>query len=101
MSIANLYWLPTMVLLVILVAAVVACFVLLPSLRVYRRKRNWIIYGVIALLLGLTAFEAYDTWIGPAIVTYSFDAEENQFRAGINQFDVTCTSLATDRQAST
>ncbi len=52
------------------------------------------------MLLSGTAFEAYDASLGPAIVTYSFDAPEGNFHAGrTNQFNIVCTSLG-QRQTS-
>jgi hypothetical protein len=98
MSIANVYWLPTTVLLVVLIVAVLACFLAFSSLRVYRRRRNWIIYAFIVVLIGVTAFEAYDTSIGPAIITYSIHTTENQFSAvTTNRFEIECTNLGNRR----
>jgi hypothetical protein len=89
-----------MVLLVFLIVTVLSCFAFFSSLRVYRRKRNWIIYAFIALLLGSVAFEAYDTSLGTAVVTYSFESAEDRYHAGrTNQFNIVCTSLS-QRQTS-
>lgn len=100
MSVANLYWLPTVILLIVLVVAVAVSFVIIPSLRKYSHRRNWLIYAIIILLLSIIAFEAYDTSIGPPLVTYSFDTADNQFvSSAVNRFNITCTSLS-NRQTS-
>ena len=93
MSMASLYFLPSIVLLIVLLIAVPVCFLLFSSLRQYRRKRNLLVYTVLALMLSLLAFEAYDQFVGTAIVSYSL-AGEPFFANRVNPIEVTVENLA-------
>ncbi len=92
MSIAN-YFIPYAVHLTIILVVILICFLKFQSLRKYRRKRNLLVYAVLAILVGLLAYETYNQFLGPAIVSYSV-VGGNQFYAGqVNQFTVSCENL--------
>jgi hypothetical protein len=65
-----------------------------PSLRVYRKKRNLLIYSVLVLTLSLLASQSYDLFLGPTCVSYSLDNGEKQFYTGrINTFSVSSHNM--------
>jgi hypothetical protein len=93
MSMASLYFLPSVVLLIVLLITIPICFLMFSSLRKYRRKRNLLVYTVLALMLSLLAFEAYDQFVGPAIVSITL-AGEPFFANRVNPIEVTVENLA-------
>jgi hypothetical protein len=80
---------------VALVTVLIVVFVLLlkfPSLRKYRRKRNILIYTVVALTLVLLVYQT-DFVTRVAIVTYSIDTGVGRFYLGrINEINVYCSN---------
>ncbi|MCL5877882.1 MAG: hypothetical protein M1540_08740 [Candidatus Bathyarchaeota archaeon] len=93
MAIAAPCPIPYILLFIMIFTILVICLFKIPSLRTYR-KRNLVIYALFALLLSVPMYQAYDTTIGPAIVTYRLDTAEDHFSAGkTNTFNITCTNL--------
>jgi hypothetical protein len=93
MSMASLYFLPSVVLLIVLLITVPLCFLRFLSLRKYRRKRNLLVYIILVLMLSLLAFEAYDQFVGPAMVSITL-AGEPFFANRVNPIEVTVENLA-------
>lgn len=73
------------------VLVVAAIFLKYPSIRVYWRKRNILIYVAVALVLSLIAYEAIDVAAGPDWITFSTQKTQTPiFPAQQNQFSITC-----------
>jgi len=78
----------------VFLAVLSVCFFKVPSFRVYRKRRNLIIYAVSALILGLLAYQAYDSFLGPAYVSYSLENGETRFYAGrVNTLSVSSSNM--------
>lgn len=93
MAIAYISPVPYIILIVVCLAIVSVCFFKFPSFRIIRRKRNLLIYSVLAFIFGLIAFQAYDVSLGPALVSFSIDNGGNQFYSGqVNQLNISCSS---------
>jgi hypothetical protein len=55
-----------------------------------------LIYSVLILILSLTAYQAYDLFLGPAWVSYSIDNGGKQFYPGrVNTFGVVSSNMGT------
>lgn len=93
MSIASLYFLPSIVLLIVLLITVPICFLKFSSLRKCRRKRTLLVYTVLALMLSLLAYGTYDQFVGPAIVSYSLEGEPF-FANRVNSIEVSVENLS-------
>ncbi len=92
MSIAN-YFIPEIILLITLLVGVAVSFLVFSSLRKYRRKRNLLIYVALAIILSVLAYQTYDSYLGPAIVSYSLESEP--FLANrVNPLEVSAESLS-------
>lgn len=93
MTMADIYF-PVLldVHLIVLSVIVVFCFFKFPSLRKYRKKSNLAIYALVALMLGFLAYESYDLHLGPAVVSYMADDEQQFYAGAVNQFIVSCKS---------
>jgi hypothetical protein len=75
MSIANLCFVPCVVLLSAISIIVLLCFLKFKSLRKYRRRRNWFVYAFIALTIYTLAYQIYDQSLGFSIIRYSLESE--------------------------
>ncbi len=89
---------PYIVLFALITIVALACLVKFSSLRKYRRKRNLLVYGFIALLLSLTGYQAaniaHEAYTGPMMVTYDIEYNGNPLYAGqTSQFTVCCENL--------
>ena len=84
---------PFIGLFIVCFAVFLVCLVKFPSLRVYRRKRNLLIYFALSLLLSLIAYPAAVVPLGPNYVSFGIDKTQTPIYSGQpNQFSVTCTS---------
>ena len=84
---------PYIILLAICMIVVIVAFWKYPPIRVYRRKRNLLVYAVLILILSLIAYQAYDVSLGPNYVSFGIEKTESPIYAGQeNQFGVTCYS---------
>ncbi len=95
MSIIDLrsYAIPYILLLVVCLFVFLVCLVKIPSLRVYRQKRNLLVYTMLVLVLGLIAYRAYDISLGPNYISFEIKKTQTPIYAGKeNQFSVTCYS---------
>ncbi len=95
MAIAMPSPIPYIILFSVIVIITIACFAMISSLRKYRSRKNLVVYGVVALMLGLTAYlavnVAYEASMGPMMVTYDLNHRGTPFYAGqTSQFTVTC-----------
>lgn len=89
----SVYAFPYAIVLTVLALIVFTLFFKFPSLRRYRKKRNLLIYGAIALVAVLLVFQAHDVAIGPTHISYMFDCGTGEFSSGrTNQFNVTCSN---------
>ncbi len=90
---------PYILLFILIMVVALACLLKFSSLRNYRRKRTLLVYGVVALLLSLTAYQAgyigYEASMGaPMMVTYDIEYHRTQLYAGQNsEFTITCENL--------
>ena len=89
---------PYIVLFVIITVVALACLVKFSSLRKYRKKRNLLVYGVVALLLSLTGYQsvnvAYQASMGTMMITYDVEFHRAPLYAGqTSQFTVSCEVL--------
>jgi hypothetical protein len=93
-SIAYVSPVPYAILLIVSLVIITVCFLKLPSLRAFHKRRNLLIYVISALILSLIAYEACDSSLGPTVVSYNLETETNQFYGGqVNQFNISCTNL--------
>ena len=85
---------PYIMLLVVCLIVVIVAFWKYPLMRVYRRKRNLLVYAVMILVMSLIAYQAYDVSLGPDyILSFGIQKTASQIYAGQeNQFVVTCYS---------
>ena len=84
---------PYIILLAICMIVVIVAFWKYPPIRVYRRKRNLLVYAVSILILSLIAYQAYDVSLGPNYVSFGIEKTQTPIYAGQeNQFGVTCYS---------
>lgn len=84
---------PYLALLGVIVLVVAAVFIKYPNFRSYHRRRNVLAYTVIILIIGLTAYQAYNTYLGPNDVAFSIQKTETPIYSGQqNHFSVTCNS---------
>lgn len=84
---------PYIILLAICMIVVIVAFWKYTPIRVYRRKRNLLVYVVSILIIGLIAYQAYDVSLGPNYVSFGIEKTESPIYAGQeNQFGVTCYS---------
>jgi hypothetical protein len=64
-----------------------------PSLKIYRRKRNLLVYTALVLFFSLIAYQAYTISLGPNYVSFNIQKTETPILAGQqNRFSVTCNS---------
>lgn len=92
MSVANLYFIPCIFLIVLSSIIILLCFVKFKSLRNIRRRRNWAIYASL-VLLGLVFYQAYYASLGPNSVYFSLQKPQTPVYSGHeNQFSITCSS---------
>lgn len=92
MSVANLYFIPCIFLIVLTSIIILLCFVKFKSLRNIRRRRNWAIYASL-VLLGLLFYQAYYASLGPNSVYFSLQEPQTPVYSGHeNQFSITCSS---------
>jgi hypothetical protein len=85
---------PFIALFLVIVVVAAACFFKFPSLRVIRKKRNWVAYLIVPLLLGLVVYEAYDTSLGTPTIVSTVDLGNQHFPAGqVGTFSVTCENF--------
>lgn len=97
MSVANLYFIPCIFLIIITSIIILLCFVKFKSLWNYRRRRNWTIY-VLLVLLGLLFYQAYYASLGPNDVYFSLEKPQTPIYSGHeNQFSITCRSGGLNR----
>ncbi len=83
------YATPYIIAIIVCIIAFSALVLGVSSLR-SRRKRSIAVYAVMALTLGLLAFQAHDVALGPTHVSYRFYPSTNEFYAGqVNQFNIT------------
>ncbi|MCW3983635.1 MAG: hypothetical protein NWE96_06520 [Candidatus Bathyarchaeota archaeon] len=94
MSIANLYFVPYVILFIALTVIVLVCFLKFPSLRKYQKKRNIAVYFVLAIIFSLLAYETYDVSLGPAVISYKIASEKQIYAGQVNQLVVSCESLS-------
>ncbi len=94
MSIANLYFVPYVILFIALTVIVLICFLKFPSLRKYRKKRNITAYFVLAIIFSLLAYETYDVSLGPAVISYQIGSDKQIYAEQVNQLVVSCESLS-------
>jgi hypothetical protein len=91
MSVANLYFVPCVFLIVLSSIIILLCFVKFKSLRNIRRRRNWVIYASL-ILLGLLFYQAYYASLGPNEVYFSLQKPQIPVYSGHeNQFSITCS----------
>jgi len=91
--------LPYIVVFVAVLIVVLVLLVKFPSLRKYRRKRNILIYLVVALTLVLLVYQI-DFVTRVAVVDYSIDARGLRFYPGeVNEISVYCSNSG-DRACS-
>ena len=84
---------PYVILLIVCATIFVALFWKFPSLRNYRKKRSLLVYPLMALVLALVVFQAYDVSLGPALVSYTLSNSNRAFVAGqVNQLDLSSSS---------
>jgi len=70
------------------------CFIKIRSLRNIHKKRNWLFYAAIVLIVVVAAYAAYEDSLGPAIVSYRTADGQNYFYPDrVNQLTVTCSNL--------
>ena len=87
----SIYAFPYAAALTIFALIVLTLLFKFPALRQYRKKRNLLIYGAIALVAVLLVFQAHEVAIGPTHISYMFDCGADEFSSGhANQFNVTC-----------
>jgi hypothetical protein len=94
MSVANLYFIPLCFLFTIVSIVVIACFLKFQSLRKYRRKRNWLIYTSIILLIAFLVYQTYDQSLGPPIVRYTLEGSEPFLPNQVSPLQITVESLS-------
>jgi hypothetical protein len=77
--------------LLVLITAIVL-FVMFPSLRKYRMKRNILIYLLVAVALVFSLFQAYEVSRGRTVYEYYItdDSFPNFYPGRTNQFNLTC-----------
>ncbi len=95
MTAANLYFATELyiILFIVCLTAAVALFWKFPSLRGYRRKRNLLAYAVVALVLGLFFYQAYDASSGTTYVFFMTQKPDTPIYAEHqNSFTLTCYS---------
>jgi hypothetical protein len=84
---------PYIILIVVSLAIVCMFFLKFPSLRVYRKKRNLLVYSVLVLVLSLLAYQSYELFLGPTLISYSLDNGEKQFYTGrVNTFSISSSN---------
>ncbi|MGD6807844.1 MAG: hypothetical protein ACQCN4_12910 [Candidatus Bathyarchaeia archaeon] len=94
MAIAVLYWYPILVFVVIFLAMTAFSLIKFSSLRNIHKKRNWLFYAAVTLIVVVPAYEAYNDFIGPAIVSYRTADGQNYFYPDrVNQLTVTSSNL--------
>jgi hypothetical protein len=85
--------LPYLMLLAIGLVVVIAVIWKRPSMRLYRRKRNILVYSVLALVFSLIALQAYEVSLGPNYISFGIEKTATPIYIGIeNHFSVTCYS---------
>lgn len=94
MSIAHISPFPYILLFMVILSVAALCYYKFPSLRTYRKKKNLLVLPILIILLGLVAYQAYDASLGPAVVSYKVNVDNNQLLAGqINQLEISCENL--------
>jgi hypothetical protein len=89
----SVYAYPYVMLLIICLLVLAAVFWRYPPLRVYRRKRNILVYGVLALVFSLLAYQAYAVSLGPNFISFGIQKTVTPIYPGQeNHFSVTCYS---------
>lgn len=89
---------PVPYILLFLIVSIIALilFATVPSLRKYRRKRNILVYLLLALALAVTLFQAYEV---PRRTVYDYYINNrisnfpNYYPGRVNQFNLTCQYL--------
>jgi hypothetical protein len=82
---------PYVLLLFVCLLVFLVCIINFRSLRVYRRKRNLLVYAVFALVLTLIAYHANEVSLGPSYISYGIKKTQTPIYAmEKNQFGVTC-----------
>ena len=82
---------PYVLLLFVCLLVFLVCIINFRSLRVYRRKRNLMIYAVFALVLSLLIYQANEVSLGPSYISYGIKKTQTPIYAmEQNQFGVTC-----------
>jgi hypothetical protein len=82
---------PYILLLFVCLLVFLVCIINFRSLRVYRRKRNLLIYAVFALVLTLITYQANEVSLGPSYISYGIKKTQTPIYAmEQNQFGVTC-----------
>lgn len=94
MSVANLYFIPLCLLFIIASIVILTCFLKFQSLRKYRKKRNWLVYASIVLVVGLLAYQTYAQSLGPSIVRYTLEGGEPFLANQVNPLEVIVESLS-------
>jgi len=87
-----IYFIPYVIHLFVALIIVTICFLKFKSLRKFRRKRNILLYVILALTLSAFAYKTYDEFLGPTIVTFSL-ASEPFFANRVNPIEVTVENL--------
>jgi hypothetical protein len=93
MSVAypHAYFIPYIILITVCLVVFVGCLVGVPSLRSYRRKRNIAIYAIFMIVMGLVAFQAYNSSVGPNYISFSILKTQTPIFTGQQvSYGVTC-----------
>jgi len=85
------YAVPYILLFFVCLLVFLVCIINFRSLRVYRRKRNLLVYAVLVLVLTLIAYQANGVSLGPSYISYGIKKTQTPIYAmEQNQFGVTC-----------
>jgi hypothetical protein len=84
---------PYIMLLAICLVVLLACLVGVPSLRIYKRKRNLAVYVLFILVLGSIVYQTYNVSLGPNYITFSIEKTQMPiYPRQQNHFNVVCSS---------
>jgi hypothetical protein len=94
------YVLPYILLLLVCVIVFLVCIISFRSLRLYRRKRNLLVYTLFALTISLIGYQATVASVGPNYISFGIQKTQTPIYAEQqNHFSVTCYSDGGNQEA--